>query len=63
MKFGGNNLEKYRKMYFILFHGITDALAEAEKMNFGRMCDILKQAQIDSEEYYITDLQGESPKK
>ena len=43
---------------FILFHGITDALAEAEQMNFGRMRDILKQAQIDSEEYYIANSQG-----
>lgn len=49
-------------MYLILFRGITDALTEAEKLNIGRMCDILKQAQIESEECYISDSQ-KYPKK
>lgn len=49
-------------MYLILFRGITDALTEAEKLNIGRMCDILKQAQIESEECYISDAQKISKK-
>ncbi len=56
-------MKKYKKMYLILFQGITNALAEAEKMNFGRVCDILKQAQMDSEEYYIADVQTEQREK
>lgn len=49
-------------MYLILFRGITDALTEAEKLNIERMCDILKQAQIESEECYISDAQKISKK-
>lgn len=56
-------MKEYQKMYLILFRGITDALAEAEKMNFGRVCDILKQAQIDSEEYYVANAQTEQREK
>ena len=56
-------MENYKEMYLILFRGITNALAEAEKLNIGKMCDILKQAQIDSEECYIADSEKKGKKK
>ena len=44
----------YGKMYFLLFNRITDALTEIEKRNYGRASDILKGAQADAEEIYIS---------
>ena len=45
----------YRKLYFILFNTITDALQEIEKMNFGTAAELLRKAQMDAEEKYISE--------
>lgn len=44
---------EFQKMYFALFNAITDALAEIDAMNFGTARELLRQAQIKSEEIYI----------
>ena len=44
---------EFQKMYFVLFNAITDALAEIDAMNFGTARELLRQAQIKSEEIYI----------
>lgn len=41
----------YKKMYFLLFNAITDALRTND---FEKAEIILKQAQIDAEEIYIS---------
>ena len=41
----------YKKMYLLLFNAITDAL---ETNDFSKAEIILKQAQIDAEEIYIS---------
>ena len=46
-------MEIYKKMYYRLFNSITDALAALEQQNFGATAEILRQAQIDSEEIYL----------
>jgi len=44
---------EFQRMYFVLFNAITDALAEIDAMNFGTARELLRQAQIKSEEIYI----------
>lgn len=44
----------YEKLYHLLFNAITDALRELEAANYGRAEDILKKAQCDAEEVYIS---------
>ncbi len=46
-------MEIYKKMYYHLFNSITDALAALEQQNFGAAAEILRQAQIDSEELFL----------
>ena len=48
-------MPNYEKMYFQLFNAVTDALEEAEEMNFGKMKAILIQAQQNCEELYISE--------
>ena len=43
----------YKKLYFHLFNAVTDALRQMERQNFGAAAEILRQAQIDSEEIYL----------
>ena len=43
----------YKKMYFLLFNKITDALAALRKFNYGEAVGILQTAQIEAEEMYI----------
>ena len=61
MKFE-SDLEKddadYKKMYLTLFNGITYALSQIKRMNFGRARDILMDAQKEAEEIYITGKDG-----
>ena len=45
----------YKKMYFFLFNGITDALAELEKNNKAMAVQILLEHQRASEEMYISE--------
>lgn len=44
----------YKKMYFILFNAITDALEAMKAQNFGAATDILIRAQQASEEVYLS---------
>ena len=48
---GGDGM--YKNMYFHLFNAVTDALTQLERQNFGAAAEILRQAQIDSEEIYL----------
>ena len=43
----------YKKMYFTLFNSITDALEQLEQGDFLRAMDLLKNAQLRTEEIYI----------
>ena len=47
-------MEEYKKPYFILWHGIDRALEEMEKQNYGNAAELLKRAQTDAEEAYIS---------
>ena len=48
----------YKKMYLTLFNGITYALSQIKRMNFGRARDILMDVQKEAEEIYITGKDG-----
>ena len=48
----------YKQMYLTLFHGITCALSQIKRMNFGRARDILMDAQKEAEEIYISGADG-----
>ena len=50
-------MTNYEKEYHIVFNAVTDALRAMEELNFGLAKDILKKAQMDAEEAYLT--QGE----
>ena len=52
---GGEAMADYEKMYHILFHAITRALAELEQQNAGLAAGILRAAQQMAEELYIAD--------
>ena len=43
----------YKKPYLILFNGLTSAILDMEKMNFGRAKQTLMIAQQDAEEAYL----------
>ena len=43
----------YKKPYLILFNGITDALDSLDRMNFGKVRNILMDAQQEAEEAYL----------
>lgn len=47
------NYEIYKKIYFMLFNSITDALTELEKKNYGLVQEILRKGQMECEERYI----------
>lgn len=49
----------YKKMYYRLFNRITDALRQLERGNITAACDLLKQAQLETEQMYI-DRVGEA---
>ena len=57
MKFEGD-LQKeeanYKQMYLTLFNGITYALSQIKRMNFGHARDILMDAQKEAEDIYIS---------
>lgn len=50
---------RYKTLYFKLFNAITDALEAMEAQNFGQAKEILRQAQIDAEEAYLDQTEGE----
>lgn len=43
----------FKKMYLTLFNRITQALDALEQNNYGTAADILKHAQIETEELYL----------
>ena len=43
----------HKPLYLKRFNAITDALTAMEQLNFGQAANILRQAQIDTEEAYI----------
>ena len=43
----------YKKMYLHLFNKITDSLEAIGKCNYGQAADILRAAQIKTEEIYM----------
>jgi len=43
----------YETMYKILFNAATEAIDSIEQQNFGLAVDLLKKAQLDTEEIYI----------
>lgn len=45
----------YKTLYHILFNAITDALRAMEQNDHDRAIDLLKQAQQDCEERYLSD--------
>ena len=51
----------YRKLYAMLFNGVTDALKEMEELNFGQAKALLIAAQQAAEEAYMAD--GDDPEE
>ena len=45
----------YQKLYTRMFNAATDALTALEELNVGRAKEILRQAQIEAEERYISE--------
>ena len=45
--------ELYKKMYMLLFHGITDSLGQLEARNYGAAAERLREAQLQAEECYL----------
>lgn len=45
----------YKKMYFRLFNDMSRAIEALEHNNFGQAAEILKQAQLEGEEAYMSD--------
>lgn len=46
-------MDSYKKPYLTLFNAVTDALKELNAKNYGRVEDILCQAQQDAEERFL----------
>ncbi len=49
----------YKKMYLRLFNRITDALNKLEENDPSAAIEILKKAQIETEEMYIEDSEAD----
>jgi hypothetical protein len=47
-------MEMYKRMYFMLFNDVTDAMEALEQGNFRLAKNILCRAQQKTEDYYIT---------
>ena len=47
-------MPNYQTMYTTIFNAVTDALEELERLNLGRAEDILKAAQQQTEELYLS---------
>ena len=51
-------MENYQKMYFTLFHAVTDAieiLQFVQSLEAMQAVEILKKAQMDAEEIYLRE--------
>ena len=54
---------EYRQAYLALWRGAEDALAAIEAQNFGQAKELLKQAQCDAEEAYISAAEEETAQR
>ena len=56
-------MEFYQKAYHLLFNGITDALEAMDRQNFGQAGELLRRAQQEAEELYLSagDAAEETP--
>ena len=45
----------YQKLYTLLFNGITDALEELGRQNYGKAKEILVRTQLKTEDMYIEE--------
>ena len=50
-------MDEYKKPYFLLWSGITDALEAIRSRNYGRAEERLMEAQKEAEEAWITALE------
>lgn len=48
----------YKEMYYHLFNAVTDAWQALEQSNYGTARDILKKAQTETEEMYLSADEG-----
>ena len=46
-------MEIYKKMYYRLFNGVTDALEAMEQQNFGTAAQLLRDTQSECEEMFL----------
>ena len=46
-------MEIYKKMYYRLFNGVTDALLAMQQQNFGMAAQLLRDAQSACEELFL----------
>ena len=46
-------MEIYKKMYYRLFNGVTDALEAIEQQNFGTAAQLLRDTQSECEEIFL----------
>lgn len=44
----------FKRMYYLLFNKITDALNAIDNLNFGQAADVLRSAQVEAEELYVS---------
>lgn len=54
---------RYKKLYFMLFDFVTDGINALENFDGVKALQILKQAQIDCEELYISRQEGKQAKR
>lgn len=57
---GGMLMVDYQKLYHLLFNAMTDTLDALEEQNFGQAKTLLRQAQLDAEEVYLTATEEEA---
>lgn len=54
MYFGGTAMAPYQKMYVTLFNAVSNALEDLDKLNISAAKERLKQAQLHTEELYVS---------
>ena len=47
-------MDLFKELYFHLFNRITDALEQIQAQNYGVAADLLRQAQQEAEEQYLS---------
>ena len=54
---------RYKNLYLKLFNSVTDGINALENFDGVKALQILKQAQIDCEELYISSQESKQPKR